>query len=156
MGASSELLADKDIAKSSVDNEDDAEDTLNIMEWGWYRFRQCGVYKGHRSPAQYLYLDGKCMHIQSDKTIYNLYGKNVYRTINQNYMNSCRKTHAIRGGAWLARGSGTHPVYVIFNGRKHHVRNPRTMSRCRFLWSKIVVVPSWLLRHFHNGRSISA
>jgi len=159
---SSRPLADLDNGKSSFEN-DDVEDTMNMMEVPrrrWWkrriRLRQCNVYKGDRSAAQYLYLDGKCMHIQSWNTIYNLYGRNVYRTISQSDMNSCRKTHAIRGTAWLARGKGTHPVYVIFNGRKHHVKTGRTMSRCRFLWSKVVVVPRRFLNHFSNGRPIRA
>jgi len=155
---SSGLLADIENAKSSFENDDDVEDTINIMEVPRRRisWKQCGVYKGHRSPAQYLFLDGKCQHIQSWNTVYNLYGRNVYRTISQSDMNSCRKTHSIRGRAWLARGRGSHPVYVIFNGRKHHVSSPRTMSRCRFRWSKVRVVPRWFLNRYANGRTIRA
>jgi len=155
---SSRPLADIDNAKSSFEN-DDVDDTINMMEVPRRRIswlRQCAVYKGHRSYEQYLFLDGKCRHIQSANTVHSLYGRDVCRTISQRDMNSCRKTDPIRGTAWLAREKGSHPVYVIFNGRKHHVDSPRTMSRCRFLWSKVVVVPRWLLNQFPYGRTIRA
>jgi len=155
---SSRPLADIDNAKSSFEN-DDVDETINMMEVPRRRisWRQCAVYKGHRSYELYLFLDGKCRHIQSVNTVHSLYGRSVYyRTISQSDMNSCRKTVPIRGTAWLAREKGSHPVYVIFNGRKHHVSSPRTMSRCRFLWSKVVVVPRWWLNLLSNGRTIRA
>jgi len=156
---SARLLADTDNAKS-FENDDDVEDTMNIMDVSrrriWYRFKQCGVYKGHHSHAQYLYLNGRCRHIQSGNSIRYLYGRNVYKTVNEWTMRFCIKGHPIRGTAKLVRGRGTHLVYAIFNGRKHHVYSPRTMSRCQFNWNNVIVVSRSWLRRFRTSWTIRA
>jgi len=134
---------------------EDVVGTTNMTEVSRRRMRweQCNVYKGSH-PAQFLYLNGICYHIKSWGTLYNWYGRNVYRTIRQSTMNSCRKGGSISVG-WLARGSDR-KVYAIYNGRKHHIYNPRTMSRCRFNWGMIVSVPQRIINYYPTGRTIRA
>jgi len=149
-------LMTEDVVENIGALTDDAVGTTNMTEVSRRRMRwaQCNVYKGHSHPAQYLYLDGICRHIRSWGTLYNWYGRNVYRTIHQSTMNSCRKGGSINVG-WLAQGNG-HAVYAIYNGRKHHIASPRTMSRCRFSWELIVRVPDRILKYYPTGRSIKA
>merc|ERR1712228_422017 len=108
------------------------EDMSNITESARRRMRwsNCAVYKGSHH-AQYLYIHGKCRHIQSWQTVFNWFGRNVYRTISQSTMNACRKGDSIIPGAYLMRGHGTHAVYAVFNGKKHHIADPSTFTRCR-------------------------
>jgi len=144
----------------SIDNitVDGVKDLTNMTEVlrRRLRWRQCAVYKGTHSPHQYVYLHGRCRHIQSWNTVYHWYGGNVYQTIHQWAMNFCPKGAPIRPGALLARGDGTAPVYAIYNGRKHHVVNPETMSRCRFNWDRVFVVYRGLVDNIPNGPSIQA
>jgi len=158
-----DLTADdvENINDITVDGEKDSTNMTEVLRrrffWPWImRWKQCAVYKGTASPAQYLYLHGQCRHIQSWGTIRNWYGRNVYRTISQSVMNSCRKGAPIRPGAYLARGDRSHPVYAIYNGRKHHIVSARTMSRCRFNWGKVRVVRQRDVDRIRTGRSISA
>jgi len=137
--------------------EVDVEDMSNTTEISRRRMRwsNCAVYKGSH-PAQYLYLHGRCQHIQSINTVHNWYGRNVYRKISQKVMNTCRKGEPIRGSGWLMRGRGTPQVYAVYNGKKHHIVNPATMSRCRFNWGKIIEVPRWFPNLYPSGPSIKA
>merc|ERR550534_248362 len=134
-----------------------AEDMSNTTEISRRRMKwsNCAVYKGSK-PAQYLYLHGRCQHIQSINTVNNWYGRSVYRTISQRDMNTCRKGDPIRGSGWLMRGHDTPKVYAVYNGKKHHIVNPATMSRCRFNWGKITVVPVFVLSFYATGPSIQA
>lgn len=150
-----------DMTKDVVENigafTEDAGDTTNMTEVSRrrMRLRQCAVYKGSSHPAQYLYLDGICKHIKSWGTLYNWYGKNVYRVINQRTMNSCRKGESITGG-WLAHSDKGRKVYAIYNGRKHHITNTHTMSRCRFNWAFVVNIPQRIINYYPTGSSIRA
>jgi len=137
--------------------EVNVEDMSNITESARrrMRLRNCAVYKGSR-PAQFIYIHGKCQHIQSWGTIYNWYGRNVYQTISQSSMNACRKGDPIKPGALLMRGHGTHEIYAVFNGKKHHIANPSTMIRCRFNWGSVVVVPRRVIDGYPRGRTIKA
>merc|ERR1719397_1087674 len=135
--------------------EVDVEDMSNITESARRRMRwsDCAVYKGSHS-AQYLYIHGKCRHIQSRKTVYNWYGKHIYRKISQSSMNACRKGDPIKPGAWLMSGHGTNPVYAVFNGMKHHIASRSTFDRCRFNWGLIVNVPLRVVDGYPTGPSI--
>merc|ERR1719447_870517 len=91
-------------SEDSSMTEVDVEDMSNITEsarrrMGW---SNCVVYKGSHS-AQYLYIHGKCRHIQSRQTVFNWYGKHIYRKISQSSMNACRKGDPISPGGWLMR-----------------------------------------------------
>jgi len=152
-----DLMAD-DAENINNMTADGVKDLTNMTEVLRRRMRwnQCAVYKGTHSPAQYLYLHGRCFHIQSWNTVHNFYGRNVYQTIHQSWMNRCRKGEPIRPGSWLARGHSSHPVYAIYNGKKHHIVNTHTMSRCRFSWHYVVVVPQRVVDGYPNGPSIRA
>jgi len=154
---SGDLMAD-DVENMNDTMVDGAKDLTNMTEVLRRRMRwnQCAVYKGTHTAAQYLYLHGKCHHIQSGYTIYNWYGRSIYQTIHQSWMNSCRKAESIRPGAWLAKGDRSPAVYAIYNGKKHHVASPQTMSRCRFHWGLVVTVPQRVVDGFPRGSSISA
>jgi len=152
-----DLMADdaESINNMTVDGVKDLTNMTEVLQrrMSW---NQCTVYKGTHSPAQYLYLHGQCRHIQSWNTVHNFYGRNVYRTIHQSWMNRCRKGESIRPGSWLAQGHGTNPVYAIYNGKKHHVVNRQTMRTCRFNWHYLVVVPRRVVDGYPNGPSIRA
>jgi len=152
-----DLVAD-DLENMNEMMVDGAKDFTNMTEVLRRRMRwsQCAVYKGTHSAAQYLYLGGKCHHIQSWNTVHNWYGRNVYQTIHQSWMNSCRKAESIKPGSWLARGDRSHPVYAIYNGKKHHIVSTGTMRRCRFNWGYVVVVPQRVVDGYPRGPSISA
>jgi len=137
--------------------EMDVEDMSNITESARRRMRwsNCAVYKGSH-PAQFIYIHGKCQGFQSWSTVYNWYGRNVYKRISQSSMNACRKGDPIRPGAWLMRGHGTHAVYAVFNGKKHHIANPSTMSRCRFDWGRVLNVPRRIVDGYPRGPTIKA
>jgi len=149
-----------DMTEDVVENigalTEDAFGTTNMTEVSRRRmhWKQCTVYKGSH-PAQFLYIDGICKHIKSWGTLYNWYGRNVYRTINQRTMDSCRKGESISVG-WLAQSHNGYKVYAIYNGRKHHIVNPTTMTRCRFNWAFVVKVPERIINYYPNGRSIRA
>jgi len=134
--------------------EVDVEDISNITESARRRmtWSNCAVYKGSHS-AQYLYIHGKCRHIRSWNTVFNWYGRNVYQKISQSTMNACRKGDDIKVG-WLMRGHGTHPVYAVFNGKKHHIANRSTFNRCRFHWSQVVDIPRRVVDGYPTGPSI--
>jgi len=142
-------------SKDNSMTEVDVEDISNITESARRRMRwsNCAVYKGSH-PAQFIYIHGKCRHIQSDKTVLNWYGGNVYRTISQSTMNACRKGDSIRPGGWLMRGHGTHAVYAVFNGIKHHIASRSTFDRCRFNWGLVVNVPRRVVDGYPTGPSI--
>jgi len=137
--------------------EVDVEDMSNITESARRRMKwsNCAVYKGSK-PAQFIYIHGKCQHIQSARTVLNWYGRNVYRTISESSMNACRKGDPVKPGAWLMRGHGTRAVYAVFNGKKHHIANPSTMSRCRFNWGLVVNVPRRIVDGYPRGPTIKA
>jgi len=136
----------------------DAVNLTNMTEVPRRRMRwsQCVVYKGTHTPHQYLYLHGRCRHIQSGYTIHNWYGRSVYRTIWQWTMNSCPKGEPIKPGAWLAKGDRSLAVYAIYNGKKHHIANPNTMSRCGFNWGQVVTVPQRVVDGYNRGPTILA
>jgi len=136
--------------------EVDLEDMSNTTESARRRMKwsNCAVYKGKKHPAQFLYIHGKCRHIQSFQTILSLYGRNVYKTISQSVMNRCGKGEPIKRGAWLMRARNTHPIYAVFNGKKHHIANPSTFNRCRFNWGKVAVVPQFVVDVYPKGPSI--
>jgi len=137
--------------------EVDLEDMSNTTESSRRRMRwsNCAVYKGSR-PAQFLYIHGRCRHIESAKTVLSWYGRNVYRKISQRSMNACRKGDPIKGHGKLMRAYGTHPVYAVFNGKKHHIVNPYTFQRCRFNWGKVVLVSRRTVNGYPKGPSIKA
>jgi len=149
----------EDYNMTEVDVEDMSNATETArrrMRWsGRMRWSNCAVYKGSH-PAQYIYLHGKCQHIQSIQTVHNWFGRSVYRKISQSIMDTCKKGDPIRGTGLLMRGHGTPEVYAVFNGKKHHIVNPATMSRCRFNWGKILGFPGWLVESFPTGPSIKA
>jgi len=129
------------------------EDMSNITEIARRRMRwsNCAVYKGSH-PAQFIYIHGKCRLIRSMYTIDNWYGRRGnYKKISQWSMNACRKGDPIEPGAWLMRGHGTHPVYAVFNGKKHHIFDTRTFGRCRFNWGMVVVVPRRIVDGYPTG-----
>jgi len=146
----------EDVVENTGALTEDAVGTTNMTEVSRRRmhWRQCTVYKGSH-PAQFLYLDGICKLIKSWGTLYNWYGRNVYRTINQRTMNSCRKGEAISAG-WLAHGDRDRKVYAIYNGRKHHILSTGTMSRCRFNWAFVVNMPQRVINYYPTGPSIRA
>jgi len=152
-----DLMADdaENINNLTVDGVKDLTNMTEVlrrrMSWN-----QCAVYKGTDTHGQYLYLDGKCRHIQSAWTVHNFYGRSVYVTIHQSWMNGCRKGKSIRPGAWLARGHRSGAVYAIYNGKKHHVANAHTMHRCKFNWHYVVVVPQRVVDGYPNGPTIRA
>jgi len=133
----------------------DVEDMSNITESARRRMRlsNCAVYKGSRS-AQYLYIHGKCRHIQDWDTVYNWFGRNVYQKISQSTMNACRKGDPIKSGGWLMRGHGHHAVYAVFNGKKHYIANESTFNRCRFHWGLVVDIPRRVVDGYPAGPSI--
>jgi len=137
---------------------DGVKDLTNMTEVLRRRtgLKECGVYRGTSSHGQYLYLRGRCRHIQSGWTIYNWYGRSVWQWIDQSVMNSCRKGAPITPGAWLARVDPSDEVYAMYNGKKHLVVGPQTMDRCRFHFSYVVVVPQRVVDGYPTGPSIQA
>jgi len=135
--------------------EVNVEDMSNTTENARRRMRwsNCAVYKGSH-PAQFLYIHGRCRHIQSIHTIHNWYGRSIYRKISQSTMNACHKGEDIKGNAWLMRGHGSSAVYAVFNGHKHHIADPSTFRQCRFNWGLVVNVPQRVVNGYPTGWQI--
>jgi len=131
------------------------EDMTNTTEIARRRMRwsNCAVYKGSHS-AQYIYIHGKCRHIQSIHTINNWYGRHIYKKISQSTMNACRKGDPIKPGSWLMSGHGSNAVYALYNGKKHHIASRHTFDRCRFNWGLIVKVPRRVVDGYPTGPQI--
>lgn len=114
--------------------------------------------KDPNEPAIYfVWNDGYKCHIP-DPTTYN----NLFRSwggilkLDPEELAQIATGPPLTSGAILARAKDTAPVYLITNGKKHHIKNPNVMEYCWFRWDAVVVVPPIMLDAIPTGPIVDA
>ncbi len=114
--------------------------------------------KDPKYPAIYfVWRDGYKCHIPDPATYNNLFRDwSGVLKVDTEELAQIATGPPLTSGAVLARGKGTAAVFLVTNGRKHHVKNPNVMNYCWFNWSAVVEVPPVMLDFVPTGPVIDA
>lgn len=110
-----------------------------------------------RPEIFFVWGDGYKCHIPNPTTYNNLFNTwSGVMKLDPDELAQIAPGPPLTSGAILARAKDTAPVFLVTNGKKHHIKNPSVMGYCSFNWNAVVIVPPIMLDAIPTGPVIDA